>query len=347
MLGILAYVIVFSIIVEKGYQMTDFPVGSSMIKVKGVGYQNRGGVLVPYDEHDVVIPALEPNGVFLTTNAVLTAGQTRSTCGEPGLLCSPENGNCLDLVNQTTAYGIATGVCLPSNLCEVNAWCPIEDDTFQEANVINGVDQFTVFVRSNVEFQKFGISVANDKGTEVTFNYNLYSLEMMLAATGYTYDDVKAEGAMLLGIVNWDCNFDKPADECDPEFEFIRLDDPNSPLSSGFNYRYVEYTRQGDGTLTRDLTKAHGVRIVFMEGGEAGKFDIVTLTVNLGAGLALLGVATLLCDIIVLYFLPQKQMYKDHKYELLYGDDASGAGVINMGTAPLLDPALRDKQLTK
>ena len=81
MLGILIYVILFSIILEKGYQATDFPVGATMIKVKGVGYQvDAQGVQVVWDEHDVTIPALESNSIFLTTNAVSTPSQTRAFC---------------------------------------------------------------------------------------------------------------------------------------------------------------------------------------------------------------------------------------------------------------------------
>jgi len=45
------------------------------------------------------------------------------------------------------------------------------------------------------------------------------------------------------------------------------------------------------------------------------QFDIVPLLVNLGSGIALLGIATLITDLLVLYILPKHKYYQLVKYE--------------------------------
>lgn len=48
---------------------------------------------------------------------------------------------------------------------------------------------------------------------------------------------------------------------------------------------------------------------------QAGKFDIIPTMINVGSGLALLGVATVLCDVIVLYCMKKRYYYRDKKYK--------------------------------
>ena len=56
--------------------------------------------------------------------------------------------------------------------------------------------------------------------------------------------------------------------------------------------------------------------------GTAGKFSFIPLFINLGAGLALLGLATVICDVIVLYCMKDKDIYYDKKYLQVRGSDA-------------------------
>jgi len=56
--------------------------------------------------------------------------------------------------------------------------------------------------------------------------------------------------------------------------------------------------------------------------GHAGKFNLVPLLINLGSGLALLGLATIFCDILVLRCMKNRHYYKDKKYLVIRGPDA-------------------------
>lgn len=57
--------------------------------------------------------------------------------------------------------------------------------------------------------------------------------------------------------------------------------------------------------------------------GEGGKFSAIPLFLNLGSGLALLGIATVLCDIAVLYLLKKKYFYREKKYLMVDTDTDS------------------------
>jgi hypothetical protein len=65
-------------------------------------------------------------------------------------------------------------------------------------------------------------------------------------------------------------------------FDF-RIDNPDSDLSSGFNYRYGNYyylqNLNGTAKEYRDLFKVYGLRIVFLLAGQGRQFSIVPLMV--------------------------------------------------------------------
>ena len=56
--------------------------------------------------------------------------------------------------------------------------------------------------------------------------------------------------------------------------------------------------------------------------GKAGKFSFIPFFINLGAGLALLSIATIICDVFVLYFLKDRKIYYEKKYLQVKGSDA-------------------------
>uniref|UniRef100_U3KJP0 Purinergic receptor P2X 4 n=1 Tax=Ficedula albicollis TaxID=59894 RepID=U3KJP0_FICAL len=84
-LGILAYVIGWVFLWEKGYQETDAVVSSVTTKVKGVTLTNTSllGARI-WDVADYVIPPQGENTVFVMTNAILTLNQSQGRCPEVG-----------------------------------------------------------------------------------------------------------------------------------------------------------------------------------------------------------------------------------------------------------------------
>ena len=56
-----------------------------------------------------------------------------------------------------------------------------------------------------------------------------------------------------------------------------------------------------DGKLYRDLFKAYGIRFIIKVSGEAGKFAIVPLLLNIGSGIGLLAIVSILLFITTIY----------------------------------------------
>ena len=111
-----------------------------------------------------------------------------------------------------------------------------------------------------------------------------------------------------------DCDFDSHSgSECVPAISFVRLDDPRSRLSSGMNFRTVQFLHDSLGT--RELTKRYGVRILVLMEGVGGRFDLGALLTAVGAGIGLLTIASMAADLIATKLLTERAKYRGAKYE--------------------------------
>eukprot|EP01083_Nonionella_stella_P303949 1054074_1 len=142
---------------------------------------------------------------------------------------------------------------------------------------------------------------------------------------------IATTGAILLVDIDWTCNFDQGYDECMPQFNFERIDNEGDGIvSEGYNFRTVVY--ENNSTL-RELKKLYGVRITFTSSGRGGQVSMLDLSITLGAGIAYLGVAKIVTDLVLSYFLPQSKKYKEAKYlrvhakKLLFNRQRSSRGV--------------------
>lgn len=95
----------------------------------------------------------------------------------------------------------------------------------------------------------------------------------------------------------------------------------DSKISKGYNFRYSNVYFV-DGIETRQLIKAYGILFIIAVNSKAAAFNIIPTLQNIGSGLALLGVATVLCDFFVLYVHTKKIFFKRHKYEDVKTSDA-------------------------
>jgi len=341
-LTILLYVIVAQIVLKKGYQATDTLVGDVNIKMKGTAWSEVNGGFVNWDEYDVVTPAKEEDAFFVTTSYQITPKQVRGECTTPNsaLSCSVTNNTCKYGQVSSKWSGIQTGNCITppgadNGYCGLYSWCPIEEDA--TPNRLYNVEQFTAFTKAYARSNRFGVSMTNVKNSSDN-QLNLFSIGQTLSdckpghpnadntltcanMLNYFNNDSRGEwnsGALIIGIYNWDCDLDRNVNDCSPSVAFHRIDSPLSSFSKGYNFRYTKTYGNYNGTDWtdyRDLYKVYGLRYVFLAGGRGGKFDFVALGTSLGSGLALLGVATLLTDLLVVYIVPQRENYKEHKFE--------------------------------
>uniref|UniRef100_A0A2K6EM76 P2X purinoceptor n=1 Tax=Propithecus coquereli TaxID=379532 RepID=A0A2K6EM76_PROCO len=323
---------------EKGYQEMDSVVSSVTTKVKGVAVTNTSqlGFRI-WDVADYVIPPQEENSLFIMTNMIVTMNQTQGTCPEipdKTTVCRSD-ANCTAGSAGTHSNGVSTGRCVPFDgsvkTCEVAAWCPVEDDTHvPKPAFLRAAENFTLLVKNNIWYPKFNFSKRNILPNITTAYLKsciydaktdpfcpIFRLGDIVENAGHSFQDMAVEGGIMGIQVNWDCNLDRAAALCLPKYSFRRLDtrDVDHNVSPGYNFRFAKYYNDFAGNEQRTLIKAYGIRFDIIVFGKAGKFDIIPTMINIGSGLALLGVATVLCDVIVLYCMKKRYYYREKKYK--------------------------------
>ena len=350
---VFAYVVGFTLVAKKGYQATVPAVGSVALKVKGIASRpSPPGSLEPpelWDASDLTV--YDSTGVFVATNIMRTE-QARGVCpgthedeacALPGSVAETE---CREGV--VSRSGEQTGRCVPApsagagdamtrrrGACEVRGWCPGEPDADDASAPLENVGNFTVFLRTDVRFpgmrDKFGrtFDVTNANGTEPTPGWNLFTLDEILRMGGVRYEDVKDAGADVQMNIYYDCDLDSALEACTPRmpFEVMRIDTADSALSHGYNARWLSAAKEAGGPAfpkradTRALVKASGPRIRVSITGVGRRFDLGQLTTVVGAGVALMGIATAAVDVLLLYVLPKRARYFGLKYQVYGAND--------------------------
>ncbi|XP_060060162.1 P2X purinoceptor 5 isoform X2 [Erinaceus europaeus] len=337
-LSILMYLLVWVFLVKKGYQVTDTSMESSIItKVKGVAFTNTSefGEQI-WDVADYVIPPQGENIFFIVTNLVVTPNQRRATCAEsdriPQAWCY-EDSDCPPGEPVLTGNGVRTGRCLRSKnmmgICEIYAWCPVETKSRPMKPLLGAAENFTVYIRNFIHFPRFNFSKSNvlnsrDRAFLKSCQFgpeNLYcpifQLGYIVNSTGSNFQELAAKGGVIGIQIMWDCDLDKAASKCHPQYNFRRLDDTFSgeSISSGYNFRFARYYHDAAGVEFRTLLKVYGIRFVVMVNGKAGKFGIIPTGINVASGLALMGIASFFCDLILVNFIKKSDFYRNKKYE--------------------------------
>ena len=352
-LAVILYIVIWVLIIRKGYQQTDRGYNSVTTRVTGIAYPRSDYVDKDITQHirvwdvvDTVVPAEVNKAFFVTTSAVVAEKQTRSVCAEDSSVKEAHcltNDDCLPVESAfPNGHGVSTGTCNnDTKTCNIEAWCPVE----KKSNLIqlDGFKNFTVLVKSHVVFPLLSATrVSNVAGLNSTYiencrynsttdphcpMFNLQDIVDGALAKDFshpTFDEVVVEGAVIAIRVNWYCNLDFDVKYCFPNYAFDRLDTNNM---QGYSYSYAhKYT---DNSIDyRQLITAKGLLFVIIADAEAGKFDPLPTALNIGAGLALLGAATTICDFLLLYCNTKRNRlrHRGWKYTDISGHDAYGQG---------------------
>eukprot|EP01062_Namystynia_karyoxenos_P025344 TRINITY_DN1995_c0_g1_i1.p1 TRINITY_DN1995_c0_g1~~TRINITY_DN1995_c0_g1_i1.p1 ORF type:complete len:377 (+),score=119.04 TRINITY_DN1995_c0_g1_i1:113-1243(+) len=321
-LGILVYIFVVSIGLDRGYQAQEEVSGSVTLKLKGWAVSNETGAV--FDAADLV--------TYYSSSAFLPllldgTNQTRGTCtgNEADERCAT-NGDCR--AGRQLESGVDTGTCnTTAGFCIVNGWCPPEGPATRH-QYLEGTGNFSVFVRVDAAFPRWGIRTSNVQ-TEgsgpggLTWGVNLFEFSDLLRRAGVPDDDrTRAKGAVLRLRYTYNCDCDRSISRCSPSIDFFRVDNPANAVSSGYNFREVVYSGDpGHVTTQRLLRKKAGVVIQVTLVGQGGKFDIVSLLTRIGSGLALLGIASILADMCILYIHRAREYYTNKKFFVVEDHD--------------------------
>ncbi|XP_017916813.1 PREDICTED: P2X purinoceptor 2 isoform X2 [Capra hircus] len=304
---ILLYFVWYVFIVQKSYQDSETGPESSVItKVKGI----------TLSEHKVwdVEEYVKPPESMRVSNATCDSDED-CVAGQLDML-----GN-----------GLRTGRCVPyyhgsSKTCEVSAWCPVEDGASVSQFLGTMAPNFTILIKNSIHYPKFQFSkgnIENRKGGylkhctfhEVSDLYcPIFKLGYIVEQAEENFTELAHTGGVIGVIINWDCDLDLSASECNPKYSFRRLDPKHIPASSGYNFRFAKYYKI-NGSITRTLIKAYGIRIDVIVHGQAGKFSLIPTIINLATALTSIGVGSFLCDWILLTFMNKNKVYSHKKFD--------------------------------
>ncbi|VDN17931.1 unnamed protein product [Dibothriocephalus latus] len=211
------------------------------------------------DGADLVYPALENNAFFIITNQIKTFGQKAMTCpGVEGVdsACNTDN-DCVPLKASPSEVGVHTGNCLKqpsgSGVCELYAWCPLENDTHvlkDGQRTLEFIRNYTVYIKNDIEFPKFKVRRNNREAwiSNATFGscrYDpdhpankycpIFKLSTIFDKTGVDINTIY-KGGVLGIVIRWDCDLDYGVEYCKPQYSFTSLEDSDYKFS-GFNFR--------------------------------------------------------------------------------------------------------------
>nr|4DW0_A Chain A, P2X purinoceptor [Danio rerio] len=323
---VIAYVIGYVFVYNKGYQDTDTVLSSVTTKVKGIALTKTSelGERI-WDVADYIIPPQEDGSFFVLTNMIITTNQTQSKCAEnptPASTCTSHR-DCKRGFNDARGDGVRTGRCVSYSAsvktCEVLSWCPLEKIVDPpNPPLLADAERFTVLIKNNIRYPKFNFNKRNilpninsSYLTHCVFSRKtdpdcpIFRLGDIVGEAEEDFQIMAVRGGVMGVQIRWDCDLDMPQSWCVPRYTFRRLDnkDPDNNVAPGYNFRFAKYYKNSDGTETRTLIKGYGIRFDVMVFGQAGKFNIIPTLLNIGAGLALLGLVNVICDWIVLTFM--------------------------------------------
>ncbi|XP_060026555.1 P2X purinoceptor 2 isoform X1 [Lagenorhynchus albirostris] len=306
---ILLYFVWYVFIVQKSYQDRETGPESSVItKVKGItSSENK-----VWDVEEYVKPP-EGGSVFsIITRIEVTPFQTLGTCAESmrvrNATCDSDE-DCVAGQLDMLGNGLRTGRCVPyyhgsSKTCEVSAWCPVEDGASVSQFLGKMAPNFTILIKNSIHYPKFQFSKGNIENRkdgylkhctfhEVSDLYcPIFKLGYIVEQAGENFTQLAVSGGVIGVIINWDCDLDLSASKCNPKYSFRRLDPKHVPASSGYNFRFAKYYKV-NGTTTRTLIKAYGIRI-----------DVIVH-----------GQGSFLCDWILLTFMNKNKVYSHKKFD--------------------------------
>ncbi|XP_012374458.1 P2X purinoceptor 1 isoform X3 [Dasypus novemcinctus] len=312
-LVVLVYVVGWVFVYEKGYQTSSSLISSVSVKLKGLAVTNSPGLNPQvWDVADYVFPAQHPEG-----------GTCKNDSG-----CTPGKA-------VRKAQGIRTGRCVAFNVtvqtCEIFGWCPVEvDDDIPRPARLHEAENFTLFIKNSISFPRFKVKRRN-LVEEVDATYlksclhhktthplcPVFQLGYVVQASGQNFSALAVTGGVVGITIDWNCDLDWHVRHCKPIYEFHGLYEEKN-LSRGFNFRFARYFVE-NGTSHRHLFKVFGIRFDILVDGKAGKFDIIPTMTTIGSGIGIFGVATVLCDLLLLHILPKRHYYKQKKFK--YAED--------------------------
>ncbi|KAJ3369595.1 cytochrome c oxidase subunit 1 [Allomyces arbusculus] len=84
---------------------------------------------------------------------------------------------------------------------------------------------------------------------------------------------------------------------------------------TGAESKEIHLRATPDNTNVRSFN-LHGIRVKFVQAGAIGQFELISLLTNMVASLALLRLAVIFVEVLMLHVLPERKAYHEYKYQV-------------------------------
>lgn len=126
------------------------------------------------------------------------------------------------------------------------------------------------------------------------------------------YEEISELGAAIEVQVQWNCEVDlgKFSDSCEVEISAKRLDDVFNKINIGYGFNYAEYISETE----RVVQEVRGIRFFLRTYGTGSRISISGVILKGSTVTALLNLASILVDFVMLNFMRRKKRYHALKY---------------------------------
>lgn len=356
LLPIVAYIVGFVVIWNKGYLKHEEPQGTLEL---GLVTPDK---MIMLDSHDYCSQSSGSTSMEVANRTTDTGIIIQRPCkmlDAADLVASPDSLNSIMVATRITQSEQTPG-CAAFESCQT----PFETTSEVDAYV-GGFEDYLVRLRHSMQAIEFyqseplrsvnsryagnsdnmkGSLMNRDGSVLKTFPSgsvdNVTLDELLTAAGGTSLDTVdddgscaRAKGIVLFILVKYETD-----DNWLPTYSYEVIRVPDSVYSTTQSLPHGFASGGGRTLLTR-----HGVKLVFVQSGRISKFDFQVLLIALVSAVGLTGVAQMCVEYFMLWCLPRRDNIKSHKYEVTDDFSDLDAQVKLMKN----DPALADLKVKR
>lgn len=298
---VIIYIVVFAFSMAGKHQDQRPGVGTVLTKVIGKAY---AGDKV-FDPADLRFPVVEPSGAFLLTRKV-SVTQTRGNCVDWD---APRRCN--------EAFPCDEGDKCNNGYCEVYTWCPSLGDNNvkdppKEAKIqeLSGIENILLKIMAGISFpaldDRFFVAGSSPGETNQFKNITVGQLLALADPPQKLEGRLITHGALIGVSFFWNCDI---TIDCEPSVVIKRLDS-----GQGFVQKRARYSHEG-GVETREALYLTGLRLLVDSSGLGRKSSVVLAMIQVGSAIALIRVAGIVADNMMLYSIHYSQDRREAYYK--------------------------------
>eukprot|EP00002_Diphylleia_rotans_P032298 TRINITY_DN6771_c0_g2_i1.p1 TRINITY_DN6771_c0_g2~~TRINITY_DN6771_c0_g2_i1.p1 ORF type:complete len:413 (-),score=101.93 TRINITY_DN6771_c0_g2_i1:169-1407(-) len=344
--GIFGYIVIYVIIVSKGYLEEDFPITASRLTLR----EPSGGGLPP-DLNQCDFTAKRSNIPDLPYCSQMVNSTSKIPCeyADWQAVIYPHDQPDAIFVTTSNTVTVQQKVCDPRN--DPTCYYPFKTLTKEEYYIAN-IENFTIGVFHSVRANKFYDEAVSSGDWD--FNGNPYKQADTAASNGIMNGKLKdIDGSDLCDFSNSNVDVLPIRRLLDgagvPSLDDISTVDDEKTIRSegmvitlsidynnrnsknytiGYTYRsailpQISYkveepvlTYQNGQVTGRIIYNRHGIKFIILPTGTIYRFNFQVLLVQLVSGLALLAAATTVVDLLALKVMPMRKHYQNYKMEV-------------------------------